>query len=228
VYTRLTHTFAGRYGFSLALILADYVLFSALSGSIAGRLVTYLVVVCTLLVTLLTAQAPRLWIALALVLVGASALVAVWAAVTQTLAGFLEVTSSLGVCLLLATPVVIVRDIIKTRLVTVHTLLAAMCLYLLIGIIFALLYHAVGPVTPGGFFGSPTLGTITNCLFFSFTTLTTVGYGNLVPATPFGQSLAMVEAVSGQIFLIVVVARLVSLWGQYLPTRTPPSEPHVE
>jgi voltage-gated potassium channel Kch len=221
MYTRLTHTLAGRYGYALALILLDYVLFAALSGSLAGRLVTYLVVVCTLLVTLLTAQAPRPWIALALALIGATALVVLLAAFTQTLVSFLGLTSSLGVCLLLATPVVIVRDIIKTRLVSVHTLMAAMCLYLLIGIIFALLYDAVGAVTPGGFFGSPGLGTITNALFFSFTTLTTVGYGNLVPATAFGQSLAMVEAVLGQIFLIVVVARLVSLWGQDLPSRAP-------
>ena len=92
----------------------------------------------------------------------------------------------------------------------------------------ALLYNFAGTLTPGGFFGSPSLGTITNCLFFSFTTLTTVGYGNLVPATPFGQSLAMVEAVSGQIFLIVVVARLVSLWGQYLPQRASRGEPRGE
>jgi hypothetical protein len=211
MYTRLTHALAGRYGFAFALILADYLLLAALSGTIAGRLVTYLVVACTLLVTLLTARAPQLWSTLALAVVGATALVVVWGALTQTVAGFLGLSSALGVCLLLAAPVVIVRDIIKTRLVTVQTLLAAMCLYLLIGIIFALLYNFAGTVTPGGFFGSPGLGTITNCLFFSFTTLTTVGYGNLVPATAFGQSLAMVEAVSGQIFLIVVVARLVSL-----------------
>jgi hypothetical protein len=217
--TRLARALAGRYGFSLALILADYLLLAALSGTIAGRLVTYLVVACTLLVTLLTARAPRLWISLALGVVGATALVVVWAALTQSLAGFLGLSSALGVCLLLATPVVIVRDIIKTRLVSVQTLLAAMCLYLLIGIIFALLYDFAGTLTAGGFFGNPSLGTITNCLFFSFTTLTTVGYGNLVPATAFGQSLAMVEAVMGQIYLIVVVARLVSLWGQYLPQR---------
>src|SRR5262245_474825 len=136
MYRRLDQALAGRYGFSLTLILADYVLFSALSGSIAGRLVTYLVVVCNLLVTLLTARAARLWTSLALVLIGASVLVAVWAAATQTLAGFLGLTSSLGVCLLLVTPIVIVRDIIKVRLVSVHTLMAAMCLYLLIGIIF--------------------------------------------------------------------------------------------
>jgi hypothetical protein len=115
--------------------------------------------------------------------------------------------------LLLATPIVIVRDIFQVRLVSVHTLLAAMRLYLLIGIIFALLYDFAGTATPGGFFGSPGLRTITNALFFSFTTLTTVGYGNLVPATAIGQSLAVVEAVLGQIYLIVVVARLVSLWG---------------
>src|SRR5262245_28330887 len=174
MYRRLSRAVAGRYGFSLVLILADYVLLAALSGSIAGRLITYLVVVCTLLVTLLTARAPRLWIGLALILVGASALVVVWAAFTQTLSGFLGLASSLGVWLLLATPVVIVRDIIKTRLVSVDTLMAAMCLYLLIGIIFALLYDAIGAATPGGYFGSARLGTITNCLFFSFTTLITV------------------------------------------------------
>jgi hypothetical protein len=199
MYTQLSRTLAGRYGFSLALILADYLLLAALSGSIAGRIVTYLVVACTLLVTLLIARAPRLWSTLALGVVGATALVVVWAALTQTLARFLGLSSALGVCLLLATPIVIVHDIIKTRLVSVQTLLAAMCLYLLIGIIFALLYDFAGAVTPGGFFGSPGLGTITNALFFSFTTLTTVGYGNLVPATAVGQSLAMVEAVLGQI-----------------------------
>ena len=219
MYTRLARALAGRYGFSLALILADYLLLAALSGSIAGRLVTYLVVACTLLVTLLSARAPAPWTTLALGGIGATALVVVWAALTQTLAGFLGLSSALGVCLLLATPVVIVRDIVKTRLVSVQTLLAAMCLYLLIGINFALLYDFAGTLTPGGFFGSPSLGTITNALFFSFTTLTTVGYGNLVPATAFGQSLAMVEAVAGQIYLIVVVARLVSLWGRYLPQR---------
>ncbi len=224
MYIRLAHALAGRYGFSLTLILADYVLLSALSGTIAGRLVTYLVFACTLLVTLLTARAPRLWIALALALTGATALVALWAAFTQTLIGYLELTSALGVCLLLATPVVIVRDIIKTRLVSVQTLLAAMCLYLLIGIIFALLYEFVGSVTQNGFFGSVSAGTITNYLFFSFMTLTTVGYGNLIPATPIGQSLSMLEAILGQIYLIVVVARLVSLWGQYLPGRVPDAE----
>ena len=228
MYTRLAPALAGRYGFSLALILADYLVLSAFSGSIAGLLVTCLVFACTLLVVLLTARAPRLWIALAFALVGATALVALWAAFTQTLAGSLGLTSALGACLLLATPVVIVRDIIKTRLVSVQTLLAAMCLYLLIGIIFALLYAFVGTLSPGGFFGSPRLGTITNCLFFSFTTLTTVGYGNLVPAAAFGQSLAMVEAVLGQIYLIVVVARLVSLWGQYLPGRAPTADGGVE
>jgi hypothetical protein len=213
MYTRLARALAGRYGFSFGLILADYLLLAALSGSIAGRLVTYLVVVCTLLVTLLTARAPRLWIALALALIGATALVMVWAALTQTLAGYLGLMSSLGVYLLRATPIVIVRDIFQVRLMSVRTLLAAMRLYLLIGIIFALLYDFAGTATPGGFFGSPGLGTITNALFFSFTTLTTVGYGNLVPATAIGQSLAVVEAVLGQIYLIVVVARLVSLWG---------------
>jgi hypothetical protein len=59
-------------------------------------------------------------------------------------------------------------------------------------------------------------------------TLTTVGYGNLIPAAPIGQSLSMLEAILGQIYLIVVVARLVSLWGQHLPGRAPDAEHRKE
>lgn len=53
-------------------------------------------------------------------------------------------------------------------------------------------------------------------LFFSFTTLTTTGYGNLIPVTGLGRALAMLEALTGQLYLVTVVARLVALW---MPAR---------
>jgi hypothetical protein len=49
-------------------------------------------------------------------------------------------------------------------------------------------------------------------LFFSFTTLTTVGYGNVVPVNAFVQGIAIAEAISGQLFLVIAVARVVSGW----------------
>jgi voltage-gated potassium channel len=228
MYARLARELAGRYSFLLALILADYLLLSLVGETTFGRVVINLVFACTLLVTLLTARAPRLWITLALVLIGAAVLVLLGAALTQNLSGMTAPSGTLSALVLLATPVVIVRDIIRSRQVNADSVLGAMCVYLLVGIIFALLYAVTGTFTPEGFFGSVSLGTAPNYLFFSFMTLTTVGYGNLIPAMAFGQSLAMLEAILGQIYLIVVVARLVSLWGQTLPPRTPRAVPGAE
>jgi hypothetical protein len=62
------------------------------------------------------------------------------------------------------------------------------------------------------FFGDQGDGTIAQTLFFSFTTLTTTGYGNLVPANEPGQSLAVTEMILGQLFLITAVGKVVSAW----------------
>lgn len=76
---------------------------------------------------------------------------------------------------------------------------------------------AIGLVGGAPFFAGQAHATANDYLFFSYTTLTTVGYGNLVPAGSVGQTFAMLEALFGQIYLVIVVARLVSLWGQQRP-----------
>ena len=69
-----------------------------------------------------------------------------------------------------------------------------------------------GEVQEAPFFGDAGDGTIADVLFFSFITLTTTGYGNLVPAQNPGQSLAVLEALLGQLFLVTAVAKIVSAW----------------
>jgi len=83
--------------------------------------------------------------------------------------------------------------------------------YLLIGMTYAFAYVALGEL-PGSqpFFGAEGDGTAAQCLFFSFTTLTTTGYGDLVPAGNPGQSLAISEAVLGQLFLVTALGKIVS------------------
>ena len=61
------------------------------------------------------------------------------------------------------------------------------------------------------FFGAAGHGTLTQDLFFSFVTMTTVGYGNLVPAANPGQTFAVLEAVTGQLFLVVAVWKIISV-----------------
>jgi hypothetical protein len=109
-------------------------------------------------------------------------------------------------------PVSIVRHIGYRRQVDQETMLGALAAYLLIGMAFAFAYRFVGSVQAGPFFGADGEGTVSQDLFFSFITLTTTGYGNLIPADNPGQSLAVLEALLGQLFLVTAVGKIVTAW----------------
>jgi hypothetical protein len=123
----------------------------------------------------------------------------------------------LGTILLLTAMLVILRRIATHTVVTRETILGAIDVYVLAGSCFAMIYGIVAALSTGVFFSGVPRPAVSEFLFFSFTTITTTGYGNLVPASPLGQSLAVVEAIFGQIYLVIIVARLVSLWGQARP-----------
>ena len=103
--------------------------------------------------------------------------------------------------------------LLKSREVTTEILFAAVCCYLLIGLSWSALYVFIEILTPGSFVD--TTGHLAmnppRYLFFSFVTLTTVGYGNIIPATDQARSVAMMEAIVGQLYITIMVARLVGL-----------------
>ena len=109
-----------------------------------------------------------------------------------------------------------------------HAVFGALCIYLLIGLIFAFAYAAAHAIT-GYAQISPVHGDeIQDSLYFSFITLTTVGYGDLVPSTEVGRALAIFEALLGQIYLVTVVAVMVSNLGRpQTPGQLSGSQPHV-
>ena len=82
----------------------------------------------------------------------------------------------------------------------------------MVGMLFAFTYRALGALQADPFFGRSGEGTFPQDLFFSFTTLTTTGYGNLVPASNPGQFFAVLEMLIGQLFLVTAVAKAVSAW----------------
>ena len=110
---------------------------------------------------------------------------------------------------------VVFQRIFRAGHVTVHRIAGAVAAYLLIGLVFAYLYDALEVWSPGSFsFANPDLRD--NALadpmsYFSFTTLTTVGYGDVTPSNPLTQSLANLEALIGQLFPTILIARLVAL-----------------
>ena len=102
--------------------------------------------------------------------------------------------------------------------VTTDKILGAICVYLLVGVVFTYLYEITYILDPSSFdLGSVETrnpsGTLELMVFFyfSFVTLTTLGYGDILPMTAFTRSLATLEAITGPLYLAILVARLVSL-----------------
>ena len=114
--------------------------------------------------------------------------------------------------LVTATLPVTVDRVIHHRRVTSETVLGALCAYVLVGLFFAFCFIAVNEFRSAPFFVQPGEHVQSEYLYFSFVTLTTLGFGDLSPATGLPQALTALEALFGQIFLVTMVARLVTLW----------------
>jgi hypothetical protein len=206
------------YGLVLLLILVTYALSAAITAAWAVSLVLSMQI-ATVWVTLRASRARRLARAIANAILVISALAAlVNLLIDQGTAGT-GLLAALSGLLYLVAPFSIVRHLGQRRAVDLETVLGAIAAYLLVGMFFAFLYRALGALQPGLFFGSQGEGTFPQDLFFSFTTLTTTGYGNLVPAGNPGQSFAVLEMLVGQLFLVTAVAKVISAW-QPRQTRT--------
>jgi len=104
-------------------------------------------------------------------------------------------------------PVLILREVLKRHEVTMDVIFGALAVYVFVGIDFAILYDIIQRVDPSAF-----VSTGPDSVFYlSFMTLTTVGYGDITPAGGWAQALTVVEALMGQILLVVIVARLVGM-----------------
>jgi hypothetical protein len=114
---------------------------------------------------------------------------------------------------LLVAPIVILSRIMRHEVVGVETILGALCVYVLLGITFAGIYAAINDIEIVGFFAQPGPKTNVDFLYFSFVTLTTVGYGDLTAGTDVGRVVVTFEALLGQVFLVTLVARLVAMYG---------------
>ena len=120
---------------------------------------------------------------------------------------------ALATILYVIAPVSIVRHLVSRQVIDQETMLGAICAYILLGFAFAFVYRMLGAIQSPPFFDGQTgQPTIAQTLFFSFTTLTTTGYGNLVPEGNPGQSLAVLEMFMGQLFLIAALGKIVAEW----------------
>src|SRR5262245_61103570 len=174
------------YGSVLLLILFTYVFSVTVTASWAASLVIT-VQIATVWSVLHVSRARRSVRRFATVLLLISAL----AAIVNLFVGR-ETTGEgavafMSAVLYLIAPFSIIRSLLFRREVDLQTVLGAIDIYLLVGMLFAFTYRFLGVVQARSFFGAGGDGTFPQDLFFSFTTLTTTGYGNLVPAYNPGQ-----------------------------------------
>jgi hypothetical protein len=111
--------------------------------------------------------------------------------------------------------VVVARAVFGPGKVTYHRIIGGVLLYLTIGLTFVALFGLVALFVPDAFKGiEPLRGNLPiagNLIYFSFVTLTTIGYGDIVPLHPYARGLANIEAVIGQLYPATLLARLVTL-----------------
>jgi Ion channel len=197
------------YGLVLLLVVVTYVVSVSFTEAQAASIVL-VVQLATVWLTLRTSRARPVVRRVADIVLSLAAVVAIGSFFVHQ--GGTELGGIFAVCCLLylIAPFSILRHLILRRSIDIESLLGAVAAYLLIGMFFAFAYQAAGELGGVPFFGSAGHGSLSEDLFFSFVTMTTVGYGNLVPAANPGQTMAVVEAVLGQLFLVVAVGKVIS------------------
>jgi hypothetical protein len=211
-----------RFGLVLILLLATFVLAMTGATSTWARLATIALTGATLVSALFAADAPRRLRQLALFI----ALFAVVAAVPILFVGTPNgegAASLLEAALVFIAPIAIGRYAVRRGGVDLETVLAALCIYVLVGFLWAYVYNSVGAFGSSPFFVQPVKATIADYLYFSFVTQLTIGYGDLTAAGNLGRALAVLEGLIGQIYLVTVVAVVVSrLAPRSRPSDAPP------
>jgi hypothetical protein len=198
------------YGLLLILVLIDYV---TLSVGWTGRWALVVSTAFIGLTALLAFHTSHVRGRFLQVVQIAVAIAMVGAVVSAVIGGQRANGVVLAICalLILTSPIVILRRIFSKPDVTVESLLGAVCVYILLGLVFAYADFSVHLVGGNPFFAQSGQHGASDFVYFSFITQTTVGYGDLTPAVGLPRTMATLQALTGQIFLVVLVARLVSM-----------------
>jgi hypothetical protein len=205
------------YGLVLALVVASTAFQLTVSETDGPRFVVIALQGATLVVAVRTARVQRAGVRVAAF---AAALAVVASLVTWLVHGDIPDAPSAVVngLLVAVAPAVLaaalIRDLRTGREVSVATLAGVLAIYLLIGMFFSFAYGVVQAADPGALFAGVEGVTRADELYFSFVTLSTVGYGDLIPGADGPRALAVGEMLIGQIYLVTIVALIVGNLGQ--------------
>jgi len=214
-----------RFGLLLLILVTSYLISAFTTGAVVNVIQIVLFVGVALLA--LRSEGFRRRTAQMLIIVAAVGSVA---AISLTLIRAESVGYAVAdiwiALILLYSVVLIVRRVLMQPDVTLQSIYGAISAYMIIGLMFAAVYGAMYRLGGSTFFAQGPTGSSKTLQYFSFSTLTTLGYGDFTAAGSGGQAVAVVEAMVGQIFLATLVARLVAAFRG--PRQDPRQDPRSE
>jgi hypothetical protein len=216
-----------RYGLLLLMLLASVAAQGVARPAAGQQVVVSVLLGASLLLAFWAAGLSRRVLVLGAVLAGLVITMSVVRAVTGEIGDGVSRTMN-ATLVALGPPAVIlgvVRSLRASRQVRLEAVMGVLSLYILIGMLFAFTYGAIDRFGGDPFFVNDVSATVSSCLYFSFTTLTTVGYGDLAARSDLGHTLAVFEALIGQIYLVTIVSLIVSNLGRTSGREQPAPTP---
>ncbi len=200
------------YRFVLLLILATFVFVMTAPEETWALSALGLLLCGTLIVTIWTSglgwNLPRTLLVIA---IGVAVAVVAETASSQEGAGAVWLVGFVLAATIMA---VIALGVVDQGEVNGQSIVGAICIYLLLGLLFSFAYGSAAKLGSGSFFAQGTDGTAAIRLYFSYITMATIGYGDYSPAGDFARTLAVLEGLLGQLYLVTVIALLVSRVGR--------------
>ena len=201
------------YGPVLVTVFLNIIVQLALPDEGYTRVISSIIAGFTLMLALYAAGVSAKRLKIVGVIVVLSVLASIGGTASQSQAGNI-LTPAVGFMLSIGAPLAIARDLIRQPEVTTRSVIGAATIYLLIGVFFGQVYTLMASAGDTPFFAQGTDGTIAERLYFSFITITTVGYGDFTAATQWGRAFAAAEALIGQLYLVTVISVLVGNLGR--------------
>jgi hypothetical protein len=199
------------FGLVLVLVLITYVLSSLLADHGWTAVLICISTTATSVVALTSSHAKHRFVRLAIWL----SLFSLALTVVEAAGGggtWLNLAALIQVVLLTIAMAAVLRRVVSAPEVGARTILGALSVYTVLGLLFTYVYATIARIQDSPFFEGHPQAHGGDFLFFSYTTLTTTGFGDLVPGGQPGRMISGLEMMIGQIFLVTLVAGLVSLW----------------
>jgi hypothetical protein len=210
-----------RYGLLLGAIIIAFAIQGIAEPGKAEQILVAVLLGATLLLALRTADTkPRVMWPAALIVAALILTSVIETANGNVAGGATRVANALLVGL--APPAIVVgviRSLRARQAVTLEAVFGVLCVYILLGMFFASVYGTIDRFGGAPFFAGGQSATVARCIYFSFTNLTTLGYGDFTARTNLGHTLSVSEALVGQIYLVTIVSLIVANLGRSRPAK---------